>query len=136
MKYFTSEPIGLYNAENNEIPEKAIAITDELYTQLINGQANGKFIQANSNCEPILVDELKLSHQQYIELAEIKKSRLIQYAMSAISFLQTKLQLNRITDDEKNQLNLWIDYIDAINAVDTSTAPDIKWPTPPDELAK
>ncbi|MQK17566.1 hypothetical protein EI013_03255 [Escherichia coli] len=29
------------------------------------------------------------------------------------------------------QYNSWLDYLDALEAVDTSSAPDINWPTPP-----
>ncbi|MEQ3426368.1 tail fiber assembly protein, partial [Citrobacter braakii] len=28
-------------------------------------------------------------------------------------------------------LNTWMDYIDAVTAIDTSTAPDISWPELP-----
>ncbi|EOZ9308370.1 tail fiber assembly protein, partial [Citrobacter freundii] len=31
--------------------------------------------------------------------------------------------------------NLWLDYLDALEAVDISSAPDIEWPTPPGEQA-
>ncbi|MDV1270306.1 tail fiber assembly protein, partial [Citrobacter freundii] len=42
-----------------------------------------------------------------------------------------KSALGRMKDTEKGQYNLWLDYLDALEAVDTSSAPDIKWPTPP-----
>lgn len=29
--------------------------------------------------------------------------------------------------------NAWLDYLDALEAVDTSSAPAIEWPTPPAE---
>ncbi|WP_410752339.1 MULTISPECIES: tail fiber assembly protein [Citrobacter] len=36
-----------------------------------------------------------------------------------------------MTDAEKLRLNAVLDYIDAVTAIDTSTAPDINWPVPP-----
>ncbi|WP_082193765.1 tail fiber assembly protein [Citrobacter youngae] len=36
-----------------------------------------------------------------------------------------------LTDAEKLRLNAVLDYIDAVTAIDTSTAPDINWPVPP-----
>lgn len=42
-----------------------------------------------------------------------------------------KAAMGRLSDKEKAQYNLWLDYLDALEAVDTSTAPDITWPTPP-----
>ncbi len=37
----------------------------------------------------------------------------------------------RFKDDELAQYNLWLDYLDALELVDSSSAPDIEWPTPP-----
>ncbi|EDN4425276.1 TPA: tail fiber assembly protein [Salmonella enterica] len=33
------------------------------------------------------------------------------------------------------QYNLWLDYLDALEAVNTSSAPDINWPDPPEVQA-
>ena len=41
----------------------------------------------------------------------------------------------RFKGDELAQYNLWLDYLDALDAVKTTSAPDIKWPTPPGEQA-
>ncbi|EFN5053815.1 tail fiber assembly protein, partial [Escherichia coli] len=40
--------------------------------------------------------------------------------------------IGRLTDDELAQYNLWLDYLDELEAVKTSSAPDINWPTPPE----
>ena len=37
-----------------------------------------------------------------------------------------------IEGDELAQYNLWLDYLDALEAVNTSTAPDITWPQQPE----
>ncbi|MFG1163879.1 MULTISPECIES: tail fiber assembly protein, partial [Enterobacteriaceae] len=39
--------------------------------------------------------------------------------------------MGRLKDAEKVQYNAWLDYLDALEMVDTSGAPDIEWPTPP-----
>ncbi|QIG65665.1 tail fiber assembly protein [Salmonella phage PT1] len=36
-----------------------------------------------------------------------------------------------MTGEELSQYNLWLDYLDALDAIDTSTAPDITWPEQP-----
>lgn len=41
----------------------------------------------------------------------------------------------RFKGEELAQYNLWLDYLDALELVDTSGAPDIEWPTPPGEQA-
>ncbi|EDM2693909.1 tail fiber assembly protein, partial [Salmonella enterica subsp. enterica serovar Typhimurium] len=40
-----------------------------------------------------------------------------------------KSVLGRLKDDELTQYNLWLDYLDALEAVDVSSAPDIVWPS-------
>ena len=53
--------------------------------------------------------------------------------MQSISIIQLKLQAGRaLSDAEKNKLNATLDYIDAVTATDTATAPDINWPVPPE----
>ena len=44
-----------------------------------------------------------------------------------------KAAIGRLKGDELAQYNLWLDYIDALEAVDTSSAPDINWPEPPED---
>lgn len=64
--------------------------------------------------------------------AEQQKSSLLVEAQSTISLWQTELQLGIISDDDKASLIAWMKYIQALNAVDTSTAPDIEWPVKPE----
>lgn len=64
--------------------------------------------------------------------AEQQKSALLVEAQSTISLWQTELQLGIINDDDKASLIAWMKYIQSLNAVDTSTAPDIGWPVKPE----
>lgn len=64
--------------------------------------------------------------------AQQKKVVLLAEAQSTISLWQTELQLGIISDDDKASLIAWMKYIQALNAVDTSTAPDIEWPVKPE----
>lgn len=64
--------------------------------------------------------------------AERQKSALLAEAQSTISLWQTELQLGIISDDDKTILIKWVKYIQALNAVDTSTVPDIRWPVKPE----
>ena len=41
------------------------------------------------------------------------------------------MALGRLSDEDKQSFNEWLDYMDALEAVDTSTAPDITWPEIP-----
>lgn len=69
--------------------------------------------------------------EQLVEQAEAQKQHMITEVNAETQLLQTKLALGRIKDDEKALLNAWLDYLDELEAVDTSTAPDITWPVKP-----
>lgn len=71
-------------------------------------------------------------HDELVVDAEQKKQSLIDAAMANISVIQLKLQAGRnLTQAETTRLNAVLDYIDVVEATDTSTAPDIEWPLPP-----
>lgn len=44
---------------------------------------------------------------------------------------QTQLMLGIITDADKASLTTWMKYYQSLQAVDTSSAPDISWPVKP-----
>ena len=65
--------------------------------------------------------------------AEAQRQSLIDTAMASISLIQLKLQAGRkLTQAETTRLNTVLDYIDAVTATDTSTAPDVIWPELPE----
>ncbi|EMQ3538498.1 tail fiber assembly protein [Escherichia coli O157:H45] len=73
------------------------------------------------------------THEEQIAAAELQKQRLINQANEYMNSKQWpgKAAMGRLKDAEKAQYNLWLDYLDALELVDTSGAPDIEWPTPP-----
>ena len=73
------------------------------------------------------------SHDELVADAEQKKQSLIDAAMVNISVIQLKLQAGRkLTQAETTRLNAVLDYIYAVTATDTSTAPDVIWPELPE----
>ncbi len=70
-------------------------------------------------------------HAANVAAAEQQKTNLLNAANSKIRLWQTELQLGIISDDDKAALIAWIGYIKAVQAVDTSTAPEISWPEQP-----
>lgn len=68
---------------------------------------------------------------QLIERAGAEKQLLIAEVTAETAMLRAKLALERIKPDEEALLNAWLDYLDLLEAVDTSTAPDIDWPVKP-----
>lgn len=72
-----------------------------------------------------------LTKNQLIEQVEAQKQYLVAEVHAETQMLQTKLTLKRIKPDELELLNAWLDYLDLLEAVDSSSAPDIVWPQKP-----
>lgn len=77
------------------------------------------------------VTDTKAQHAADIEAAEQQKSALLAEAKSIINFWQTELQLGIISDEDKSSLIDWIYYIKSVQALDTTLAPLINWPSQP-----
>ncbi|ELT3493456.1 tail fiber assembly protein [Citrobacter freundii] len=78
------------------------------------------------------VTDNEAQHKADVEAAEQQKAALIAEAQTTISLWQTELQLGIISDEDKASLIDWMKYIKAVQAVDTSKAPDITWPDKPE----
>lgn len=63
--------------------------------------------------------------------AEQQRRILLAEADQITADWRTELTLGIIDDGDKAKLTLWMKYIKAVKAVDTSTAPDINWPARP-----
>lgn len=68
----------------------------------------------------------------HIREAEGTRAGLMQKATDIIAPLQDAIDLDMATDAEKAQLLAWKKYRVLLNRVDTSKAPDINWPVPPE----
>ncbi|HIA3370524.1 TPA: tail fiber assembly protein [Escherichia coli] len=79
------------------------------------------------------VTDTEAQHSAAVDAAEAQRQSLIDAAMASISLIQLKLQAGRnLTQAETARLNAALDYIDAVEATDTSTAPDVIWPELPE----
>lgn len=113
-------------------PQDAVLLTDdEVTTFWKQTPQEGKQL-GSVNGRPAWLDVPPPSKEQLISQAEQKKEALLTTATTKIVVWQTKLLMGRkLTSAESAQLNNWMDYIDAVTAVDISTVPDIIWPEPP-----
>ena len=109
----------------------AIDVDDDVYLEFINPPA-GKVRVAGKDGLPAWEDIPPPTKEQLIEQTEAKKQSLIAEVNTETEMLRAKLALGRIKDDEKALLNAWLDYLDELEAVDVSTAPDVIWPEPPE----
>ncbi|EET5295003.1 tail fiber assembly protein [Escherichia coli] len=79
------------------------------------------------------VTDTEAQRSAAVDAAEAQRQSLIDAAMASISLLQLKLQAGRkLTQAETTRLNAVLDYIDAVMATDTSNAPGVIWPAPPE----
>ncbi|ELF0430448.1 tail fiber assembly protein [Escherichia coli] len=80
------------------------------------------------------VTDTEAQHSAAVGAAEAQRQSLIDTAMASISLIQLKLQAGRkLMQTENTRLNSVLNYIDAVTATDTSTAPDVIWPELPEE---
>ncbi|MGS6462107.1 tail fiber assembly protein [Enterobacter intestinihominis] len=117
--------------KGNDIPADLIAVSEEEHAALFLGQERGKYINHTPD-GPALVDQPDYSPEELIAQAESKKSRLMQTANAEIAPLQDAVDLGIATTKETAALTEWKKYRVLLNRVDTSKAPDIDWPVPPE----
>ncbi|EFN5582253.1 TPA: tail fiber assembly protein [Escherichia coli] len=81
------------------------------------------------------VTDADVQHAADVAAADTEKNSRIDQTNDYINSKQWpgKAALGRLKDAEKVQYNMWLDYLDALEAVDTSSAPDINWPESPEE---
>lgn len=115
---------------NNTWPIDAVDVTDEIYYKYSCTPPEGKVLGTEGN-QPTWVDCPPPTQKELIAAAEQQKAALLAEAQATISLWQTELQLGIISDEDKASLIAWMNYIKAVQAVDTSTAPDINWPYKP-----
>lgn len=77
------------------------------------------------------VTDANAQHAADVKAADKQKAALLVEAQKTISFWQTELQLGIISDEDKASLIAWMNYIKAVQSVDTSKVPDISWPVQP-----
>lgn len=114
-------------------PDDSSDISDEMFIEFTASAPEGKVRVAGDDGMPVWADILPPTHEELVASANTEKQKRIDQANDYMNSKQWpgKAAMGRLKDSEKEQYNAWLDYLDELEAVDTSTAPDIKWPTPP-----
>lgn len=113
-------------------PADGLEIDDEQALIYMGEPPEGKMRVAGDDGLPCWVDIPPPTQEELIAQADATKEALILSAKETISLWQTELQLGIISDEDKASLIAWMNYIKAVQAVDTSKAPDITWPDKPE----
>lgn len=130
---YQESDIELYKASSTW-PDDAVLMSAEVFSEFFRElPPAGKIRVAGPGGLPAWTDIPQPSKEELINQAEQQKQRRIDDAMQSISVIQLKLRAGRkLTPGETINLNLTLDYIQAVEATDTSTAPYINWPDPPE----
>lgn len=122
---------GTYPAE--KWPNDAVLLTEEETAEywLVVPPDSKKLGVINNR--PAWVDIPPPTQEELIAIAELEKQRRIKAANDYMNSKQWpgKAAIGRLKGDELVQYNQWLDYLDALEVVNTSTVPDIEWPTKP-----
>lgn len=113
-------------------PESGVDVDEGVFEVFSGVPPDGKIRSNDKKGYPCWIDIPPLTEAQLIAQVEAKRSELLFSAKEHISLWQTELQLGIISDDDKASLITWMKYIQSLNEVDTSTAPNIEWPVKPE----
>lgn len=114
-------------------PEDGVEISDDLFIQYTSTPPDGKERGVDSDGMPCWVDLPETTTKELIAAAESKQQQLINEANGYISSRQWpgKAAIGRLKDDELTRYNIWLDYLDALEAINTSEPQEIIWPERP-----
>lgn len=114
-------------------PEKGVEIDEGTFSDF-QQPPTGKVRVAGADGYPTWADIPPPTRDELVAAAEADKQLRIEQANEFMNSRQWpgKAAIGRLKDDELVQYHLWLDYLDALEALETSSAPDIVWPTPPE----
>ena len=121
-----------YEASENW-PDAGVDVDEELHTEFSGIPPIGKIRITGEDGFPLWADIPAPTHEELVSVADDEKQRLIDNANAFINSKQWpgKAAIGRLKTTELAQYNLWLDYLDAIESINTSAAPDINWPEIP-----
>lgn len=120
---------------NQDWPDDALELTDNQAAEFLNTPPDGKIMAPGDNGLPAWVDVPPPTSEEIIADAENKKQSLIDQANAFMNSKQWpgKAAIGRLNRDELERYKLWLDYLDSLEAVDTSEPQKISWPEPPED---
>lgn len=114
-------------------PSDGVEVSMEVFETYTSTPPVGKHRVTGVDGLPAWEDIPLPTKEQVVSMMENEKKSKINYANDFINNKQWqgKAAVGRLNNDGLLQYNIWLDYLDALEAIDTSSAPDIEWPTPP-----
>lgn len=118
----------------NAWPEDGVFVSDEVFLTFSGSAPEGKERVCGEDNLPSWRDIPPPTYEELVAEADADKQSRIDQANDYMNSKQWpgKAALGRLKGDDLVQYNAWLDYLDALEAVNTSNAPDIEWPISPD----
>lgn len=114
-------------------PEDAAEVTEQVYNEFTGEPPKGQKRVAGKNGLPEWEDIPPPTHEEIVAHAEVERQSRTDAANGYMNGKQWpgKAAIGRLKGNDLTQYNLWLDYLDQLEAVDTSSAPNIVWPISP-----
>ncbi|KAA6105011.1 MULTISPECIES: tail fiber assembly protein [unclassified Pantoea] len=139
--YYSAKNNGFYHSELEDDyksspdgwPDDAVAVSDEQYQTLLNGQANGKVITPDGTGKPVLTDPVI----DWQARAEAQRQSLLTAANATMTAWEREESAGILGDDDKASLIEWTKYAKVLRKLDLSGVGDetgysaITWPDKP-----
>lgn len=113
-------------------PSDSVNISDETAFEFSQQYPAGKTMAHDDNNQPCWIDLPPPTKEELVVEAELQKQKLIEQTSDYINNKQWpgKAAIGRLSESELSQYNQWLDRLDALEDIDTASAPDITWPEP------
>ncbi|MGD8163417.1 tail fiber assembly protein [Pantoea sp. FN0307] len=131
--FFIKATLPLYENAGT-LPGDIIEVDNKVARRFMADAQPGKVIGIDDSGFPIWIDAPPPSQEEAIRSNAIKRQVYISQANEYINNKQWpgKAVMGRLTSQEKESYNLWLDYLDALEVIDTSSTLVINWPVPPE----
>lgn len=116
-------------------PDNGVDVDDASFIEFTGLPPDGKVLITGSDGCPTWGDAPPITHGEEVAAAEQRRQLLLLKADEITADWRIELMLGDISNQDKEKLSAWMDYKKKVKAVDTSTAPDIVWPTQPSAQA-
>ncbi|MGO3909302.1 tail fiber assembly protein [Huaxiibacter chinensis] len=115
-------------------PADGIEVSYETFIEFSSVNHRDKHRAPGEDGLPVWIATPPLTPDEQIAVANTERNRLIFMANAQINSKQWpgKAAIGRLKGEELAQYNLWLDYLDALDAVDTSAGLNTEWPERPE----
>ncbi|ENC4848046.1 tail fiber assembly protein, partial [Escherichia coli] len=135
--FYNSELKSDYYDALDAWPDDCMEVSDAVYQEFYLGYREGYKMVAGTDNQPSWEERPPLTHEEQVEQveqAEMMKQMRINEANNLINEKQwpSKLQLGRLNEMETTRFNAMLDYLELLENINVSDAPDIVWPLSPE----